>query len=628
MSQQSKRNLTGGTLVLLAVLFVALVILIDVVFRGARVDLTENRLYSISDGTERILGGLVEPVNLYFYFSEEASRDIPVLRTYATRVREMLEEFAARADGNIRLEVIDPRPFSEAEDEAVGLGLQAVPAGAAGDNLFFGLVGTNSLDDQEVIPFFQLDKESFLEYDLAKLVRNLAQPDRPSLGVLSSLPIGRGFDPATRQMREPWIVMQQLEQLFEVQQLTTSETAIDESIDVLLVVHPKNLGAATLYAIDQFVMRGGNLIAVIDPHAEIDRPEGMDPQSAMFAERSSDLETLFEAWGIGYDRDQVVLDAVNGLQISAGPGRPPVRHIGVLNITPDDMNADEVSLANLASINVALAGHVNVAPSTGLEFVPLLTSSAEAATVPGDRVRMLPDPAMLLDDFVPTGEEYVIAARLRGPLESAFPEGAPPPVEGEEPATMAESLVATDEANLLLIADADILADNMWVQVQQFFGQRLANAFANNGDFMLNAVETFAGGSDLISVRGRATSQRPFLKVQALERLAQDRFRATEQQLERELQETERKLTELQAGRNDASPLILSGEQQAELERFRDERVRIRKELRAVQANLRSDIEDLGTRLKVINIGLVPVLLTILALVLATMRAKRREAGA
>ncbi|MEM9305050.1 MAG: GldG family protein, partial [Pseudomonadota bacterium] len=337
MSQQSKRNLTGGTLVVLAVLFIALVIINDVLFRGARVDLTENRLYSVSAGTERILDGLVEPVNLYFYFSDTASRDIPVLRTYATRVREMLEEFAERSGGNVRLEVIDPPAFSEAEDEAAAYGLQAIPAGPGGDNIFFGLVGTNTLDDVETVPFFQLDKETFLEYDIAKLIHNLGQPERPTVGVISSLPIGRGFDPATRQMREPWVVMQQLGQLFEVRQLLSTESAIDPEVDILLVVHPKNLGDATLYAIDQFVMRGGNLIAVVDPHAEIDQPEGMDPQQAMFAARSSDLPRLFDAWGIAYDPEQVVLDAVNGAQVGGQGGRP-VRHIGVLSLTQDAMN--------------------------------------------------------------------------------------------------------------------------------------------------------------------------------------------------------------------------------------------------------------------------------------------------
>ena len=629
MSQQQKRTLTGGTLLVLAVLFIALVVLVDIAFRGLRLDLTENQLYSITEGTENILEGLSEPVNLYFYFSDETSADIQSLRTYANRVREMLEEFEARAEGKIRLEIIDPLPFSEEEDEAAGYGLQAVPAGPNGENVFFGLVGTNTLDDIEVIPFFQLDKEPFLEYDLAKLIHSLDNPDRPVLGLMSSLPMARGFDPATRQMREPWVVVSQLEQLFDVRTIATSAETIEEDIDVLMVAHPKGFSETTQYAIDQFVMRGGNLIVFVDPHAEIDVPQNqMDPQAAMFAERSSDLPALFEAWGIGYDPTKVVLDSINGLQISGGPGRRPVRHIGVLNLNEPTMNTDEVILANLNAVNVALSGYVAALPSAEYDFIPLLTTSEASAPVATQQVQFLQDPTRLLDGFTPTGEQYVIAARLFGPLDSAFPDGPPESdaedEEATEEAARPEPVARTEEANILVFADADFLADRLWVQVQNFFGRQLVSAFANNGDLVINAVENLSGSSDLISIRGRATSQRPFLKVQELERQAEERFRATEQQLTQQLQETERKLSELQAGREDGNPLILSEEQQAELERFRSEQVRIRKELRSVRANLREDIESLGTWLKVLNIGLMPVLLTALALLVAWTRKRRR----
>ncbi|MEM9303728.1 MAG: hypothetical protein AAGE01_16530, partial [Pseudomonadota bacterium] len=333
---------------------------------------------------------------------------------------------------------------------------------------------------------------------------------------------------------------------------------------------------------------------------------------------------LFDAWGIAYDPEQVVLDAVNGAQVGGQGGRP-VRHIGVLSLTQDAMNTDEVTMANLNGVNLALSGHLAPAPEAEFEFVPLLTSSAVAGMVPAESVRMLFDPESLLDGFMPADQIYTLAARMQGPLATAFPGGAPA-LDGDVPDERPAQITAIAEANLIVLADADLLADRLWVQVQQFFGQRIASAFANNGDMVLNMVDSFAGSSDLISIRGRATSQRPFTKVQELERQAQDRFRATEQQLERELQETERKLSELQAGRDDGNPLILSAEQQAELQRFRDERVRIRKELRSVQANLRSDIESLGTWLKIINIGLVPLLLTILALAAAGARARKRRA--
>ena len=302
MNQANRRSLTGGSLALLAVLFVALTILVSFLFRGMRLDLTDNQLYTISDGTQNILDSIDEPINLYFYFSNQASKDIPALKTYALRVREVLEEFAERADGGIKLQVIDPLTFSEAEDQARADGLQGVPAGPGGDNVFFGLVGTNSIDGRESIPFFQIDKENFLEYDLAKMIYKLINPERAVIGLMSELPINRSFDPATRQMREPWVIVQQIEQLFELRTVAPTADSIDAEIDVLMLAHPKNLSEATLFAIDQFVLRGGKLLVFVDPHAEIEQPDSqMDPQAAMFASRSSDLASLFQAWGIAYD---------------------------------------------------------------------------------------------------------------------------------------------------------------------------------------------------------------------------------------------------------------------------------------------------------------------------------------
>ncbi len=632
MSQTTKRLFTGSSLVLLAALFIALTVLSGVLLRGMRLDLTENQLYTVSEGTKAILADIDEPINLYFYFSDEASREIPGLRTYATRVREMLEEFKALAGGKLNLKVIDPLPFSEAEDDATAHGLQAIPAGPGGDNLFLGLVGTNALDGREVIPFFDTRKESFLEYDLAKLIYSLSHPERPLIGIMASLPINRGFDPATRQMREPWVVTQQIEQLFEVRTVTTTAANIDPEIDVLMVVHPKNLSDETQYAIDQFVLRGGKLLLFIDPHAEMDQPAEaqMDPQAAMFAERSSTLDKLLGAWGVAYDPGVVVVDRRYGLQVNAGGGRGVVRHIGILALDPDAMNGADVTLAQLNTINVSLSGHLVHAAGAASEFAPLISTSTDSMTVPGERIRFMVDPTGLLDGFAPTPERYHVAARVRGRLSSAFPDGRPAADDeaGAEDADAAGHLSeSAGEADIVIVADTDMLADRLWVQVQSFFGQRLISAFANNGDFVINLLDNLTGSSDLIGIRGRATSQRPFTRVQELERQAEERFRATEQQLEEELRETERKLTELQAGRDDGNPLILSEQQRAELDRFQQERLRIRKELRQVQANLRRDIESLGTWLKVINIGLVPVLLTIFALFVAWLRVKRRREG-
>src|SRR5688500_3544181 len=258
----NRKALSGTALVVLAVLFVALLLLVNVVFRGARADLTHNKLYTLSEGTSNILESIDEPINLYLFYSDRATRDLPQLRTYFTRVREMLQEMESRAGGKLRLEVIDPLPFSEEEDRATGFGLQAVPVSAAGDKVFFGLAGTNSTDGQAAIPFLQPDKEAFLEYDVAKLIHTLESPEKPVVGLLSGLPITAGFDPQTRQMRQPWAVDQQWTQLFEMRTLDPATLKeIDKAIDVLVVVHPKQLSDDAQYAIDQFVLRGGHLLA-------------------------------------------------------------------------------------------------------------------------------------------------------------------------------------------------------------------------------------------------------------------------------------------------------------------------------------------------------------------------------
>ncbi|MFK7958517.1 MAG: Gldg family protein [Lysobacterales bacterium] len=636
MSQQAKRNYGAGALLVLAVLFVALVFLLSLVLRGARFDLTENNLYSVSDGTRNILAEIDEPLNLYLYFSDSVSKDVPGLtsyRDYNRRVRDMLTEFASDAGGNINLQVIDPLPFSEAEDAASTAGLSGFPANAAGDTFFFGLVATNAVEGREVIPFFDPGKEAFLEYDLAKLVYNLNQFDRPVIGVMSSLPINRGFDAATRQMREPWIVTQQIEQLFDVRSVSPTASNIDPDIDVLAVVHPKNLPEVTEYALDQFVMRGGKLAVFVDPLSEMDIPADAqtNPQAAMFADRSSDLKRLLENWGVDYGVGQIALDRTYGLQVSTGQGSRPVRHIGILSIDAGGMNSDDVTLAQLDTINVSQAGHIAALPDSDIEFVPLLTTSTDSMSVSSDRVKFMTDPASLLNGFVPTTEAFTIAARVRGTFTSAFADGAPEiPVvaEGQPPIDpfVGEHVGASEVPNdILVVADTDILSDRLWAQVQNFLGQRLINAFANNGDFVINSLDSLTGSSDLISIRGRATSQRPFTRVQALQRQAEERYQATEQQLEQRLQETERKLTELQAGRDDNNPLILTAEQQTELAQFQDERIRIRQELRGVQSNLRGDIERLGGWLKVINIGLVPLLVTLFALTIAWRRTRRRE---
>lgn len=637
MSTPVQRRLNSSSLLLLALAFIAAVIISNQLLSGWRIDLTENDLYTLSPGTQRILEKIEEPINLNFYYSDKATENIPSLRSYATRVREMLEEFEDRADGKIDLRIIDPLPFSEEEDRAAQFGLQGITLASATDPVYLGLAGTNSVGDESIIPFFQPDKEEFLEYDLAKLVSALAQPGRTAIGLISGVRMSGDFDPQTQQMRAPWVIHQQAQQLFEVRDLGTNVEEIGEDIGLLWIVQPKSLPESTTYAIDQYVMRGGKALIFVDPLAEVDAsqpqgmPQGMPPQG-----QGSDLPDLFGAWGVKFTSSEVVADAKLALQISSGMNRRPTRHVGLLGITSSELNQSDITTADLESINVGTAGSLQLTTEDGPTFEPLIQSSDTATLMPVSRFSFLPDPSSLLEGFTPSGETFVIAGRLSGTLKSAFPEGPPAgqpetddnddaaetPDSTETPGHLAES---SEPANVIIVADVDLLSDRMWVQTQNFFGQQMANAFADNGSFITNALDNLSGSNDLIDVRSRATSARPFSRVEELRRDAETKFRETEQNLQRELEDTESRLAELQSAREDAGNLLMTEEQQAEIDRFVDRRTEIRQELRAVQRDLDRNIERLGTVLKSINIALVPLLLTVFVLAAVWRRNRGRK---
>ena len=628
-------TLGGGTLLALALLFIGLTVLFNYALRGWRLDLTQNRLYTTAPGTDRVLTSIKEPINLYFFFSEKAATGIPEFSTYGKRVREFLQELVSRSNGKLHLHVIDPQPFSEEEDRAAELGVRGVPLGAAnGAQFYFGLAGTNSTDGRAAIEFFDPKKEQFLEYDVVKLVYQLANPKKPVVAWLSGLPMTGGFDPRSGQMRDPWLIYSDAQQLFDVRPLDSNAKVIDPETNVLVLVHPKELSPATQFAIDQFALHGGHILAFVDPLAEGDMSgaEAGNPMAAMGADKSSHLAPLLNAWGVKFNSDEVVADRGHALSVTLRQGEQPVEHLGILGLDRDSIASDDVITAGLSTVNVATAGYLE--PLTGAQacqplkgsracFEPLLQSSSDAEALPVARFRMLFDPATLLDGFKPSGRRYVIGARVTGNVHSAFTAGAPQGV------TLAAGQTALKQSakpvNLVVFADSDMLQDFMWVREQAFFGQRMTQAWASNGDLVENALDNLAGSADLISVRGRATYQRPFDRVERLRRAADERLHAKEQELEAELRDTETKLTALQSKKDSGSTLILTPEQEQEIEHFQTEKVRIRKELRAVRAGLNENIERLGTTLKILNIVVVPLVFAVVALLVWLWRRQRRR---
>ncbi len=623
-----------------AVLAIGVNMLADRLLPRARIDLTSQRLYTLSEGTRQVLAGLDDPITLRLFYSRRLGAEIPVYGAYADRVREMLAEYASLSDGKVKLEVFDPEPFSEVEDRAMAFGLQGVPVDQSGEQVYFGLAGTNLVDDERTIAFFQPERERFLEYDLTRLVYDLSNPDRPVIGVMSPLPLNG--DPRAMMMRQPQLgqpaaVMTQLRQFFTVKDTPLDAQVIDPDVQVLVVAHPQGLGDAAQYAIDQFVMRGGKLMVLVDPHSESQAsrpgPGGQPP-----ANTASSLDRLLNTWGIEAPSDQVALDLRGAWRVRAGAQErvQAVDYIAWYNLQGDSLNRSDVALAQLEQVTVASAGVLRKREGSTVEFMPLLTTSPQSMLADAARVRQDPNPTRLLADFRSDDERRVLAARVRGQFASAFPDGAPAPAEGQErPADFPAHLARTEGvANIVVINDSDILEDRFWVRVQDFFGQQVATPFSGNGALVANLVETLGGSDALISLRSRGESLRPFQMVEDIRRNADAQYRQTERQLTQRLEETERRLRELRqgtpagpGGERNQNQAVITPEQRAEIDAAREEILRTRRQLRAVQLELRQEIEGLETTLRIVNIALVPALLTAFAIGLAVVRTRRRAAA-
>lgn len=604
---------SSAGLLVIALAFLAFNMLARVGLSDWRLDLTEQKLYTISAGTEKVLAEIEQPVELYFFYSDQASKDLPSLRNYAKRVEEMLKAYERAADGKLKLHIVDPQPFSAEEDQATEFGLQAIPLNSSGDKLYFGLAGRVGDGVPQAIPVFSLDQEEFLEYDLSRLVQSLAKPERPVVGVLSGLPLNGGFDMQTRQPSQPWMVMEEIRQQFQIESLKAGIDQIPEKVSVLLLVHPKDLPEQTLYAIDQFVLRGGKLLAFVDPYSEID--SGMPMPGDEAASKTSDLPALFKAWGVQLLPDQVVTDGAYAMALSMGEGQRAVRHAAFLSLPRAALDQSDVSTAGLETLTLASAGILQPLASAKSHFTPLLQSSVYAMPVDTKRLALLQNPEELIRELQPTGQRYAMAARISGPAETAFANG----IEGRK-----DGLKYADNINVIVVADTDLLSDRMWVHVQDYFGQRMPQPWADNASFAINALDNLSGSDALISVRSRGRFSRPFEVVDALQRTAEVKFREQEAELQQRLAATEQQLASLQQSEDPAQSPQLTPEQQATLQQFMAEKVRIRKELRDVRFQLNADIDALGRSLKLANIALMPLLLTVGVLLLWFWRRRKR----
>jgi ABC-type uncharacterized transport system involved in gliding motility auxiliary subunit len=608
--------------VAVAALLIGVNLLADRFLQNVRLDLTQQRLYTLSPGTRRILAALKEPVTLRLFYSRQLGAAAPAYGAYADRVQAMLRQYVSISHGKLRLEVLDPQPFSATEDRAMAYGLQGVPLNQSGEQVYFGLAGTNMLDDQRTIAFFQPSRERFLEYDLTRLVYELSDPKRAVVGVMSSLPIDG--DPRMMMMGRggaPWVSMLELKQSFSVREVPLDAQVIDPDIQVLIVAQAQGLKPATLYAIDQFVMRGGRLLALVDPHSEAEAATP-DPSGMPRLNTGSDLAKLFDAWGITFDPTHVVGDLDGAWRVRVN--NQVVAYVPWFNISGNGIAHDDPAMADVTRVSVASAGAIAKKSGASIDFTPLLTSGKDSGLIPVDKVREMPDPASILADFKPQGGPRVIAARIHGVLKSAFTGPPDLPAGQKRPDKFPPYRAKTDgPANLVVIGDSDILADRFWVHLQDFFGQQEAVPFTDNGPFIANVVGTLAGGDDLIGLRGKGESVRPFTLVDDMQRKAEAQYRQTEKALQTHLEETQKKLADLRTGKGEKTAVITAA-QRAAIDDLQADIVQTRSKLRAVQFELRRDIDRLESWLRFFDIVLVPALLTLLAIVLGLARSRRR----
>ena len=616
---RDRGTLNIAAIPLAIVLFLSIAVIANTALKTVSLDLTEDRLYTLSEGTRDILEGIEEPIILRYYISPLLQEEVPQLATYANRVQELLERYVEIAAGGLILEVHVVGLFSPDEDRAMAFGLRSIPVNVEGDPAFLGLAATNSTDDLEVIPFFAPDRERFLEYDLTKLIGNLANPEKPSVALVGSLPLAG--DPALQN--RPWLVHDQISEFFDLRTHRGVFSAIDAEFDVLMIALPGALGDKELYAIDQYVLGGGSALIFVDPLPEM---SGRSLGALGWEPGGRGLAPLFAAWGIDVDLERVVGDRLSAqrVRVQSGGRQRAVDYLPWLAIRPQALNGDDVVTRDLAHLNMASVGAIERRDDAEVSVSPLIVSSPQSMRIAVDRVRFRPDPIGLLNDFASEDRSFALAARINGNVQSAFPDGPPLDEDGSVPETLRDRehrAASVEPINVILVADTDILYDSLWARTEEFLGQRQVTPFAANAEFVINALDNLRGDSGLINLRSRGLSSRPFERLEAIARDAETRYRAKEQELNLQLAATESKIRDI---RVDASgSVVLSRAEFDALREFRAEAVTTRQELREVQLALRQDIERAQTWIQAINIGAVPLIVGILAVVLAVIRRLR-----
>ncbi|MEP6831619.1 MAG: Gldg family protein [Rhizomicrobium sp.] len=595
----TRRTYAFCALALAALLFVGANIFANNFFTNARLDLTQTGQFTLNKGTRNILTKLQEPVTLKFYYSRTAGARYATTAAYAKRVRDLLGEYVALGHGKLILQEIDPEPFTPEEDQASAAGLTPAPTDR-GDVVYFGLSGSNSIDGRQTIAYFAATREAYLEYDLSSLIYHLATPRKPIIGLLTALPVM-----GSPQNPQPLASYAALAQGYDVTQIANDFTALPSNIDLLVIAHPQAMSPPQLLAVDNFALSGRRILIFVDPLSEL--VQQGNPRAAL----SSDLGPLMHSWGVDFPSNMVLLDRASAQQVAAGndPREPSIAYPVWLHLTAQNFDPRDPVTASLQNINMASTGEIAPMRGATTVFHTLIGSSDQANMMDRQQLMNLRDPSHMADTMRPTGVRYALAARITGPAKTAYPN--------------APGAVQKGNVQLMIVADSDVWDDRFWVRVSNQMGRPVAEPFADNGALILNAVENLTGSDDLISLRTRASSDRPFTVVQALRQAAEVKYRETENTLQTNLTQAQQALAQLQQGAG-GTTVALSQKQKDEIERVRRGMAQTRGQLRDVQRNLRSEVDALGSRLAFFNIFGVPILVVAFALVMGLIRRARR----
>lgn len=624
----NRATLAGAGIVLAVVLFFAVNLVSSLTFGTERLDLTQDKLFTVTPSTERVLKEIPEPITLNVYESAELTDSVPALRVYADRVNELLRTYKDIAGDNLIINRVNPVPFSAEEDRALSYGLQGINLNRTGERGYFGLVGTNGVDQLETVKFFSPAREPFLEYDLTRIIARLSSPSEPKIGVIDGL----GMFGDAQRGRYPSAMIETLNADFELQSLEQNIKGIADDIDGLVIVHPYKLSPQTKYAVDQFALSGKPVMVFIDPLAENSQPGFSNPNEPQFP--SSDIKPLSDAWGFEMVPGKVVGDRNMALRITgvAGGRRVVADYLPWLQVRSDALNSEDVVTSQLQLMRISSAGSLHPIDGATTTFTPLISTTRDSELFDEKDIRARPNPMDLMSRFQSSGQVQVLAARITGPVKTAFPDG--PPAAEEDPAdqqqqqqpnqpdatTKPQLKESQGPIHVIVVADSDMLANS---HVANDNGQPISN----NGDFVTNALQNLTGGSELIGLRGRGLSFRPFTRIEAMEAQSAAKYQAKEQELSNKLEEIQQRLAQLQqpGPGNDAAGGVgaVTEEQQRAIADANREMLQTRQELRDVRASLRADIDALDTRLRLINILLIPGLVVLLGILVAFWRRER-----